>query len=70
MSPSGGDLPGPDASDGVGGVPDEAVTTVPLETEDGDEVTIAQEPVGPGNEVGSGELPPPSTPPTDPDDAA
>jgi hypothetical protein len=34
---------------------DPSVCSVPLETEDGDEVVICQENVGPGNQVGGGE---------------
>jgi len=36
--------------------PDPRVSTVPLETEDGDEVVIQQQNVGPGNQVGAGEF--------------
>jgi hypothetical protein len=32
------------------------VSTVPLTTEDGDEVVIQQQNVGPGNQVGAGEF--------------
>jgi hypothetical protein len=35
---------------------DPRVSTVPLTTEDGDEVVIEQENVGPGNQVGAGEF--------------
>jgi hypothetical protein len=44
--------------------------TVPLEDEDGNEVVICQENVGPDNMVGQGEFPDPSTPPKDPGEAA
>ena len=36
--------------------PDPRVSTIPLETEDGDEVVIQQQNVGPGNQVGAGEF--------------
>jgi hypothetical protein len=36
--------------------PDPRVSTVPLPTEDGDEVVIQQQNVGPGNQVGAGEF--------------
>ena len=36
--------------------PDPRVSTVPLTTEDGDEVVIQQQNVGPGNQVGAGEF--------------
>jgi hypothetical protein len=36
--------------------PDPHVSSVPLPTEDGDEVVIAQQNVGPGNRVGAGEF--------------
>ena len=36
--------------------PDPRVSTVPLETEDGDQVVIQQQNVGPGNQVGAGEF--------------
>jgi hypothetical protein len=36
--------------------PDPRVSTVPLPTEDGDEVVISQQNVGPGNMVGAGEF--------------
>jgi hypothetical protein len=36
--------------------PDPRVSTVPLETDDGDEVVIQQQNVGPGNQVGAGEF--------------
>ena len=36
--------------------PDPRVSTVPLATEDGDEVVIQQQNVGPGNQVGAGEF--------------
>jgi hypothetical protein len=36
--------------------PDPRVSTVPLVTEDGDEVVIQQQNVGPGNQVGAGEF--------------
>jgi hypothetical protein len=35
---------------------DPSVCTVPLETEDGQQVVICQENVGPGNQVGRGEF--------------
>jgi hypothetical protein len=35
---------------------DPRVSTVPLTTDDGDEVVISQQNVGPGNQVGSGEF--------------
>jgi hypothetical protein len=35
---------------------DPRVSTVPLPTEDGDEVVIQQQNVGPGNQVGAGEF--------------
>jgi hypothetical protein len=35
---------------------DPRVSTVPLTTEDGDEVVISQQNVGPGNVVGAGEF--------------
>ena len=38
--------------------PDPRVSTVPLETEDGDEVVIQQQNAGPGNQVGGGEFKP------------
>ena len=36
--------------------PDPRVSTVPLETDDGDTVVIQQQNVGPGNQVGAGEF--------------
>jgi hypothetical protein len=51
-------------------VEDTGPCTVPLEDEDGNEVVICQQNVGPGNEVGQGEFPHPATPPKDPADAA
>ena len=36
--------------------PDPRVSTVPLPTEDGGEVVIQQQNVGPGNQVGAGEF--------------
>jgi hypothetical protein len=36
--------------------PDPRVSTVPLPTEDGDEVVIQQQNAGPGNQVGAGEF--------------
>jgi hypothetical protein len=36
--------------------PDPRVSTVPLTTEDGEEVVIQQQNVGPGNQVGAGEF--------------
>jgi hypothetical protein len=36
--------------------PDPRVSTVPLTTEDGEEVVIEQQNVGPGNQVGAGEF--------------
>lgn len=36
--------------------PDPRVSSVPLPTEDGEEVVIAQQNVGPGNRVGAGEF--------------
>jgi hypothetical protein len=36
--------------------PDPRVSTVPLETEDGEEVVIQQQNVGPRNQVGAGEF--------------
>ena len=45
----------PDA-DGDSERPDPRVSTLPLETEDGDEVVIQQQNVGPGNQVGAGEF--------------
>ena len=36
--------------------PDPRVSTLPLDTEDGDEVVIQQQNAGPGNQVGSGEF--------------
>jgi hypothetical protein len=36
--------------------PDPRASTVPLETEDGQEVVIQQQNVGPGNQVGAGEF--------------
>jgi hypothetical protein len=41
----------PDAGDA-----ERAVSSVPLETEDGDTVVIAQQNVGPGQQVGAGEF--------------
>ncbi len=38
--------------------PDPRVSTVPLDTEDGDEVVIQQQNAGPGNQVGAGEFKP------------
>ncbi|MEY2554200.1 MAG: hypothetical protein QOC57_2060 [Ilumatobacteraceae bacterium] len=35
---------------------DKAVTSIPLDTEDGRQVTIQQQNVGPGNQVGGGEF--------------
>jgi hypothetical protein len=35
---------------------DPRVSTVPLTTDDGEEVVISQQNVGPGNQVGSGEF--------------
>jgi hypothetical protein len=43
-------------ADGDAERPDPRVSTVPLETEDGDEVVIQQQNVGPGNQVGAGEF--------------
>jgi hypothetical protein len=50
--------------------PDPDVRSVPIEDEDGNEVVIEQQNVGPGNEVGQGEFPDPDTPPKDPGVAA
>jgi hypothetical protein len=36
--------------------PDPRVSTVPLDTEDGEQVVIQQQNVGPGNQVGAGEF--------------
>jgi hypothetical protein len=36
--------------------PDPRVSTVPLETDDGDQVVIQQQNVGPGNQIGAGEF--------------
>ena len=36
--------------------PDPRVSTVPLTTEDGDEIVISQQNAGPGNRVGAGEF--------------
>jgi hypothetical protein len=44
--------------------------TVPLEDEDGNEVVICQQNVGPDNEVGAGAPAHPATPPKDPGEAA
>ena len=38
--------------------PDPRVSTVPLDTEDGDQVVIQQQNAGPGNQVGAGEFKP------------
>jgi hypothetical protein len=43
-------------SDQRGDDPDPRVSTVPLTTEDGEEVVIEQQNVGPGNQVGAGEF--------------
>ena len=44
---------------------DEAVETVPLDLDDGDDVVIKQENVGRENMRGGGEWPDPDTPPSD-----
>lgn len=49
---------------------DPDVRSVPLEDDDGNEVVIEQQNVGPGNQVGQGEFPDPDTPPKDPGRAA
>jgi hypothetical protein len=41
--------------------PEPAVTSEPVETEDGDEVVIQQQNTGPGNQVGGGEFKNPET---------
>ena len=38
--------------------PDPRVSTVPLDTDDGDQVVIQQQNAGPGNQVGAGEFKP------------
>lgn len=44
-------------------VEDPDVHTIALEDEDGNEVVLEQQNVGPGNQVGQGEFPDPRTPP-------
>jgi len=41
-------------------------TSEPLENEEGEEVVIQQQDVGPGSELGGGEWPDPDTPPQPP----
>jgi hypothetical protein len=56
---AGSDSPTEDATgyDTTGDVEnDPRVSTVPLTTDDGDEVVISQQNVGPGNQVGRGEF--------------
>ncbi len=49
---------------------DPDVETVELQGDDGEEVVLAQQNVGPGNELGHGEFPDPDTPPRDESDLA
>jgi hypothetical protein len=44
---------------------DKSVESVPLDLDEGEDVVIKQENVGPGNERGGGEWPDPDTPPSD-----
>jgi hypothetical protein len=46
------------------------VRSIVLYDDDGNEVVIEQQNVGPGNEVGGGEFPDPDEPPKDPGEAA
>jgi hypothetical protein len=46
----------PDRSSEQSEEPDPRVSSVPLPTEDGDEVVISQQNAGPGNRVGAGEF--------------
>lgn len=55
------DQEGPVEADGSERAPDPRVSTVPLEGDDGEEVVIQQQNVGPGNQVGAGEFKEPGT---------
>jgi hypothetical protein len=44
---------------------DGSATSEPLDLDEGTDVVIAQENVGPGSELGGGEFPDPHTPPSD-----